>query len=247
MRLSSIAIVGGLATVISSQTFAADLVIEETTVATIESSSSRFDGFYAGVFVGYGGAKFSGIVDSDELPGDPEDTETFPDEWSMGLVYGGYVGVGVVEGSIYYGGEISLTGGNFGGYAEDEGPFDFATNDFSYLATVRGRLGVVLSDQTLIYGTAGFGFIGSDFTAHDDIDSENDVGRTNMVLPAAIVGAGVEQGLTDTISVRLEGLYVVPFGEYTFTENELTPDMDDNDFAGVDGAFQLTAGLTFHF
>lgn len=228
---------------------AADLIIDEPVMPVAEHAGSRFDGLYAGFFIGSGGARFTGIVDSGELPLDPPDTETFAGDWSTGLIYGGYAGLGATTGSFYYGAEISITGGGFGAFAEDESGIDSATNDFAYLATVRGRIGVVVDNQTLIFASAGLGLLASTFTAYDNIGFPADYNfdSASIVLPAVVFSAGVEHAITDTLSLRVEGLYAMPSGEVVFETGELTNDMDDGDFASAEGAFQLTAGLTFSF
>ena len=80
----------------------------------------------------------------------------------------------------------------------------FLTNSVDALGSVRGRLGLVF-DRTLVYTTAGVGFI----------NGKQTLGLTDGTLSnsststAAVVGAGFETKVTEHVSVGVEGLFYV--------------------------------------
>jgi outer membrane immunogenic protein len=97
--------------------------------------------------------------------------------WDDGLIGGVQVGRNWQSGKIIYGleGDVSLSDTDF----------------IDWFATVRGRVGYLISPNILAYGTAGLGFVNFD---HGGNESE------------FVVGLGVEGKLTETTSVRLEYL-----------------------------------------
>ena len=114
-----------------------------------------------------------------------------------------------------------------------------------WFGTVRGRLGIAL-DRTLIYGTGGFAYGGSDndcrgfgsFTCDDDVRG------------GYAVGGGLEYAFTNNITAKIEGLYVNLERDRRTTGSVLDPATNtlflderrrDDDFAVV------RAGLNFKF
>ncbi len=220
------------------------------TIGPVQAAdASRFDGYYGGFFVGYGGISYQGFVDGDEIEdGDPEEAEIFSGDFETGWLGGGYMGMNLVHGAIVYGVELSATTGAIEALAIDDGGNDYATQELQALIAVSARAGFALTDTTLLYGGAGIGLLSTKFTAFndmDDIDAEQ--GSANYVLPGLLLSAGIEQALTDTLSVRLQGAYFIPYGERVFEDDELTGDMNAGDNASAGGVFTLTAGLTFAF
>jgi outer membrane immunogenic protein len=71
--------------------------------------------------------------------------------------------------------------------------------DSAYLATLRGRLGYAM-DSWLLYGTGGL--------AVGDLELSDGATSDSQTVFGYAVGAGVETGITDNISARLEYLYV---------------------------------------
>jgi outer membrane immunogenic protein len=97
--------------------------------------------------------------------------------WDDGLIGGVQLGRNWQSGKIVYGleGDISFS----------------STEAIDWMATVRGRLGYLLSPSILVYGTAGLGFV--DFDHHGT--------ETEFVY-----GLGVEGKLTHATTLRLEYL-----------------------------------------
>lgn len=84
-------------------------------------------------------------------------------------------------------------------------------SSLDFLGTARARLGYVLPQKFLVYGTAGlaYGGVNTDATIHFQSGTDNtnfNVHRSAIDL-GWTVGAGVEYPVTDRLSVRSEYLY----------------------------------------
>lgn len=99
-----------------------------------------------------------------------------------------------------------------------EGDANFS-DDFDYLASVRGRLGYAFG-RTLVYGTGGAAFAGF----NDFIDDET----------GWVAGGGFETKVRDNMSLGVEALY------YNFDEASIGP-IDD-----ATEALTVRGRLTFH-
>ncbi len=73
-------------------------------------------------------------------------------------------------------------------------------------ASVRARAGYAF-DRTLVYGTGGAAF--------KDLTAKAPAGKDEKTVAGYVVGAGVEQAVTDTLTARLEYLYQ-DFGKQKF-------------------------------
>jgi outer membrane immunogenic protein len=72
-----------------------------------------------------------------------------------------------------------------------------------WIATLRGRVGVAF-DRTLIYGTAG----GAAGELHSNTTIPVGATTTTVTYGTWVAGAGIEHGLTDNLSARVEYLYL---------------------------------------
>lgn len=155
----------------------------------------------------YVGAHLGGTF-GDELT--PDNSEYRTVDIDNGFLAGGHLGYNLqTSGSLVLGieGDLSASGADY----------------TSYLASIRGRLGVA-AGNTLFYGTAGVAFVGWDDDANDDLDA----------TAGWVAGLGVEHKLTHNLSIGVEGLY------YSF--NDKTYDVDfDRDLWAVRGR------LNYHF
>lgn len=216
------------------------------------ADASKFDGVYGGVFIGLGSIAYDGQVDTSEIEEfvpQPEQAEIFTGDFVSGFIGGGYAGVNFIHGDFLYGVEVSLTVGGIEAFTEDQGGNDYATQSLASLITLSGRAGYALTEQSLLYGSGGVGFLTSSFHAYndqDDVDDAEDSSRL-YTLPGVLIAAGFEQTVSDNLMLRLEGSYFLPVGEYAFVEDELTADMDDGDYGSASGVFRLTAGLARQF
>ena len=167
-------------------------------------------------------------------PPPPPDLRPAVSDWS-GLYIGGFGGVGCLEAHYVppppavdpnMGGCAGMAG-VFGGYNHQlgnwvlgiEGDYGWAfdghlsyapppeaTNYFiDDLATVRGRLGWLANDSTMIYVTGGYGWLGTTFDGL--VGPAADFVSTSRTLGGWVAGGGLETALTDNLYMRAEYLY----------------------------------------
>lgn len=133
----------------------------------------------------------------------------------------GYANVGVVAGVNFMVADPILLG------VEAQGDLFFNGDGLSAGdALILGRIGVLATDQVLVYAAGGVGIIGADNPS-----------RREAFWAA---GAGVEVAVTDSMSVRAEGLYMRTIDSGVDNEfNPTSPDASD--------AAKFTIGALWHF
>lgn len=186
--------------VISAPAFAADVVYQEppAPAAPMEIAPvNTWSGPYAGISAGYG---FEGSTD---LPGVGIDT----DGW-MGGAFGGYQ---IQNGSLVYGAEADINYSNVKG-STDLGGGDYVSSRTTVDGSLRGRLGVTVTEDILLYGTAGLAAERQRIAAGD---AAGEIGRDTNVALGYTVGAGVDARLTDQVFGRLEYRYT-DYGSETY-------------------------------
>lgn len=176
-----------------------------------ESGSGAYDwsGIYAGGHVG---------VSNDGFP-NPFSNKT---GWSLG----GQVGANFQSGMFVYGAEMDASFSNGTVYNIANG----AQLERSFDAAAKARAGVAL-DRTLVYGTAGYGV--TKFTPKSNVSS-GDNWEGGILL-----GAGVEQAISDKVSGKLEYNHV-DYGKVRSTVGGVkqSDELDSN---------TLKAGLNYRF
>lgn len=127
-----------------------------------------------------------------------------------------------IEGDFGWGGKVASNS------------LDDVVYDFDTMASIRGRLGYAV-DSTLIYATAGIGWIDATLTetSIDESDSKWHVGW--------MVGGGIEHAIWNSLSFRLEYLYA-QYGERIY---ELSCSCTIE--AELDNVHMTRAALTWHF
>ncbi|WP_439601956.1 outer membrane protein [Devosia sp.] len=106
------------------------------------------------------------------------------------------------------------------------------------IGSLRGRVGIPV-DNLLFYATAGIA-VGTATVSYATSDYVVPAGSDAHDLKLGLVaGAGVEAMVTDTVGVRLQGLYY-NFGSHTF-------DAEFGSYKADLSAFALTAGVTWKF
>ena len=218
-------------------------------------SPASFEGFYAGAFAGYGAAKIEGIQDSGETVACerggvacPEQAEQFDGDWQGTAAVGGYFGYNMQHSSFVFGLEGDIGFGDINDEAVDAEGNDLATQEVEWFGSLRGRLGMLAGEATMVYATGGVGYISTVYTAYNNIDrSSRQINDEHIGAFTAVVGAGVEHLVNEHVALRLEGMYFFPTSEHEFDEDELSDDMDDGDYAQIGGLYQVRAGLSFKF
>jgi outer membrane immunogenic protein len=147
---------------------------------------SIWQGLYGGVNVGWG---WSGDAD--------------------GFVGGGQLGYNWQSHQFVYGVEADISGADIG-VSETlvvPGAVLNASASIDWLATFRGRVGVLVQPNLLLYGTAGLAIVNAE--AHASVSS---VGLGTISVSESdtetglVYGVGLEGKLTDNMSLRLEYL-----------------------------------------
>ena len=167
---------------------------------------------------------------------------------SLGAGFGGHVGYNWQNGSFVYGAVAdfqALTNGE-----TDTAPnYREIVSDVDWLATIRGRAGIA-SGNSYMYATAGLAIADVDLQYNYPGDPEDsfDLSGTRT---GWVVGLGVEQAITEKVSVKLEGLYS-KFGKETagnldgdtcFGGGNVEPcEMD-----GFDDNVSIKLGLSYRF
>lgn len=107
------------------------------------------------------------------------------------IAFGGFGGYQLQSGNIVYGGEIALTSATDGGIAgiQIEGLDTLATD-------IKGRVGYILNDRVMAYGTAGFSRLSIDL---DSLGADEDLEADGFIL-----GAGIDYLATDNIVLGVE-------------------------------------------
>ncbi len=187
----------------------------------VEIRQSVYD--WGGVYVG--GLIGAGSVDNAYLPIGVAD----PEIAGSGLVGGFMAGYNFQVDELVFGVEADIMFTRI----DNANTLDGVEQDFSYLSTIRARAGWAL-DDTLVYLTAGVGFMRSQFslTAFNERRSKTHVGY--------VVGGGIETAFTENLVGRVEYLYG-SFGKknYVYTPGTVR--------TGIDNLHIARAGLAYKF
>ena len=168
----------------------------------------RWSGFYLGAGLGYGSGNVgvdgsSGYFDMDQ-------------SGVLGSLYGGY---NWQMGSIVSGIELDIGTGNVGGSHNNLG--SLVQPDLNAIGSVRGRLGILATQQALLYATGGLAWANYDFK----VSSGNTVSDT---LVGYQIGAGLEYMIAPQWMMRLEYNYT-DFGSARIDQgaviNKYEPDL----------------------
>ena len=187
-----------------------------------------WNGFYAGVGVGYTSSDVDVAYDEPMLSGF---------DFSMAPA-GGFGGVtagfnATVGSGLIVGVEADLSLADITDSAPGLVMGETVTSTTDWTGSLRGRLGFD-AGNFLPYLTGGVVFSHSTASA-SDVDTDDDA-----VLTGAILGAGVEVAVTENITVKGEYLYSA-FGDHTWYEGELYQNTSSMSSQAVRG------GVNFHF
>ncbi|MES2906920.1 MAG: outer membrane beta-barrel protein [Pseudomonadota bacterium] len=164
--------------------------------------SRAWNGFYAGVHLGYTDASYDAILN----PG----AAAYSDS-SGGTTFGLYGGYNIPWNSMLIAGiEGDITGSLPDGAGLAGGTLVMSGSDLS--ASLRGRLGFTV-DQFLIYGTAGFALADIDYATAAGLDDSTELG--------GVVGIGAEAQISHGLVARAEYLYT-NYGSGTYALGPLT-------------------------
>jgi outer membrane immunogenic protein len=185
-------------------------------------------GPYFGLNAGYAWHDITGLYDSAGIPTDLSGIDP------NGAIVGAQLGYNWRLNWFLLGIELDADAGtNSGSVTAGNGAV--ITGDLSYLASVRGRLGVLLGD-VLLYGTGGFGAARYNFT-----DSNGAGGELRLHDTGGVYGGGLEWMVAYGVSLRTEYL------RYQLSDNNSLfglPGADAGDFAKFGNIDLVRAGVS---
>lgn len=184
MKFLSLAAAAGLALIGSAMPGYADC------------SPGRFSGPYVGATLGIGR-----LDASQSSPGETDRARGR----SSAVVPGGVIGYGIRCGNIVSGIEADLSYLGIKSNSSWPDPI-FLRSKIDWMGTLRGRLGVLVRDDVLLYGTAGLAFADVAHTLESPTFafSQTDTSwRTGWTL-----GGGLEFAHSERVNFRAEALYV---------------------------------------
>ncbi len=180
---------------------AADMYSPSAKDAPVYVSASNWGGFYIGATVGAAGLKTKYAE-----PLEYTDTKMAPITGG-GAIGGLTVGYNWQFGKVVLGVEGDWSAASVGDSSGDY--YGSGRSTLSDFATIRGRLGYTF-DRTLIYATGGaaFGDFKSCFGSYYAFTYPSEYCKSaNGFVTGYTVGGGVEQALTEHLSMKLEALY----------------------------------------
>ena len=212
-----------------------------------------FNKFYLGAGASAGFTQFDAVHDSGELPGNPEDAEFINKSWDFSG--GGYAQVGKdwqlnnswVAGLVF---DYNHLNNKVTGRESDDPEEDFIRFKGENMMTLRGRLGYLVTDRTMLYGTAGVASYKAKFSAYDNMDDvSSNTGSKKIRSTDLIFGGGITwfTPSSDNFSVNLEALYYTGGDKKRFSEDSVSIDTDLGDFAQVRKAATLKLGVNYSF
>lgn len=197
-----------------------------------DADKPPFTGPRVGVLLGYDGLRPGSTQDS-SIRGDRNGAD--------GFLYGGDIGYDIALGSIVVGaeGEVNGSTGNV-----SNSPVDAAALGFGRVKTGRdlyagGRVGFLVSPNTMIYAKGGYTNARLDLTASD---GATETGR-HFNLDGYRVGAGVERQITARTYAKLEYRY----SNYGDARLEYPNGANTSNFGIDTDRHQVVLGLGFRF
>jgi outer membrane immunogenic protein len=170
---------------------AADVPAVSPIDLAVANAAHDWAGAYAGVNLGYSWGEFS-----TEGPATVDDP-TFQGNGPLG---GFQIGYNKQLGSVVIGVEGDLQAAGI--EESTSGGGATATTSLDWFSTARGRVGYAF-DSTMVYGTAGLAVGGLSASVSGPGGGSDDTAALGWTA-----GAGVEQKITDNLSLKAEYLYV---------------------------------------
>lgn len=191
---------------------AADLGVPRYSPPPPPAPVSTWTGFYVGINGGFGGDEFKYPFSEGAVPalglGPTTGTSTLHSSGFLGGVQAGYNWQ--VSPAWLIGLEADFDG------ADIDGTATTSTNTFSgsigtkldWFGTVRGRVGVLVTPATLLYGTGGWAYGHTTSSANFTAFGLEAVASTGHEQNGWTAGAGIEYAITPALSFKTEYLFV---------------------------------------
>lgn len=246
VSLSALAVACGM--VASWPAAAADVGPRSKAAPIVSAPAPRvinWTGFYFGGHVGSGHATFDGTFKG--LSGDGDSVVFFDQLNPSGSLFGGHVGFNWDSGGFWAAGiEGDASWMNWkGGDTFSADSSESGTGKFDQLASIRGRLGIILDPERrgFLYATGGIAWPKASITAFQAARSVGPSQTLDFEDHGWVAGAGFEWAMTDQWRLRVEGLYYSFDDRKTFTLTETTT----GDFASLDRVWTARVGVSYYF
>jgi outer membrane immunogenic protein len=243
--------------------------------APMISPATNWSGFYGGVNVGYGwGNNDTDLADATPAP-NAGATDFAPQSLSgrsSGVIGGGQIGYNWQMGSFVTGLEADIQGSGIRGMTQASAAFTFnpdpgevvsATSErnLSWFGTVRGRFGVTVIPDLLLFGTGGLAY-GSVRNSGNVVDNDSAfIGRVDVVsFPGSVqqtkvgwvAGAGAEWMFARNWSAKVEYLHIdlgtsSAVGHIDFNGIPLLGDTNAIAYLWRNSFDTVRAGVNYHF
>jgi outer membrane immunogenic protein len=214
--------------------------------ADIEPPLAAYDwsGFYIGGHLGYGEANYSGEFDDSDSGSDSDED---PNDLDLNGIAGGLqAGWNWQMNSFVLGIEGDVTFTDWSDHINDDTNTDESIEgDVNLLASLRLRAGLAM-DNWLFYVTAGGAIADAQYDADDFDDCCGSDDNIEFDDIGYVVGGGVEWGVSESWTIRAEGLY------YGFNDEEDAGDLtiDEETFddkVEFEDAWVVRGGVNFRF
>jgi len=225
------------------------------TISFSSLAGDRFDSFYAGAGLGAGFTRMEGLQDGDHIieNNKPWKSEIIDPQWIDNRV--AYItigrdwnlGNGLVTGVVF---DYSMSSAKKTAKEQEDQNGDYFSFESKSASSLRFRLGHLVNDNVLVYGTLGLASLKNKFTSYDeDGGVPQSLKSKSFTKTAPVIGAGVNWFSQSNrhISYQVEGLYYMNAGKYNFREAELSADMDAGDYARIKNITTIRFGINYHF
>lgn len=200
-----------------------------------------WSGFYLGGHVGYGEADVSGEFDDSNT----NSTDASPNDLRLnGIVGGAQAGFNWQINNFVLGaeGDVSVTG--WSDSKVTPGESEKISADVDLLASLRARVGFAV-DTLLIYATAGAAWSDAEYSAADTA-APPFAGSLDFDEVGLVAGGGIEWGMSEHTSVRLEGLHY-DFDDKKSAGNLVGDPGTFDDSVTLDDAWVVRLGVNWRF
>lgn len=233
-----------------------------------EDVTHEWSGAYVGVNVGYGFGN-SGVTNFSPLTNNSLNdqlnlyTPLTTRSDLAGFAGGGQAGYNLkLSAPIVVGAETDISYANIGGsvgtpsiipkFIPKDGdeeakwanvPADASSKSLiTWFGTLRGRVGYLLRDDFLIYGTAGLAYGGISASGaisnYQNYPGSIAIGQYNQVPIGWTAGAGIEYAVAKNLSLKAEWLYL-GFGNQNYALNTITPDRPNGYIVTINNDTQI--------
>lgn len=206
----------------------------------------KWDGLYFGADIGGALGIFDGVHQFPTSVSDP--SAAYADDVG-GLIGGAFVGFNHRSNDLVFGVEADAMFADIadvnpgGNVTAGSNTFTGIGDSIDLLASARGRLGFLPSEDVMIFGTAGVGWVEAEHTVYGSVSGSRSKASVNLDDVAPVIGAGIEWAPEGVFTFRAQGLYYF-FDEKKSTGSFNVGSAQPEDFGKLDGVFSVRLGVS---